>query len=173
MDDVMALPNVADCITKFVFSEPTTYEKAIRNTVINCGHIKPKHPFRSMTQDITEFEFFGCLENETGRGFGKIGDPLRPITKHDPQPTYAGYRRETRTSEFYIRQHQCCICSSCGEFQVVHHDSWVDRFLEFEKESMKTGCGWPGILRFKYSVASPNVWCSCKLDGNYGTTASF
>jgi len=172
MDDVLALSHVADCIMLFVFSEPTTYEKAIRNTVINCGYIKPIHPFRSVIRDIMEFDFFWCSENETGQGFGKIGDPRRRVTTHDPQPIYAGYRRETRTSKFYIRRFLCCICSSCGEFQVDHHNSWVNYFLELERKRIKNGCNRPWILQFKYSVASPNARCSCKLDGNYGTNLS-
>ena len=52
---VLALSHVVDCITMFVFSQPTTHEKAIRSIVINRGYIEPIHLFRSMIRNLMEF----------------------------------------------------------------------------------------------------------------------
>jgi len=149
----------------FGFVKPITYEKAIRTTLDNIlWSCMPGSPFHCVNWKIKNFKFTDCPENETGCGFGEIGDPRRLISRHNPPPKYAGYMRETRTIE-QVRKFLCCICSSCGEFQIAHHNSWVDTLysLSWSSEDEED---WD--VQFRYSCATWKTQCTCGLDGEYG-----
>ena len=186
MNDVLALPHVADYITKFVFSE-LTYEKAIRRAInkemeihSNLSYIgtvvyTPFYCFRNVLRYISNFSFSEKYFCKEGRGI--IGNHRRPITKHDPQPRYAGYRIEVRINS--QKKFRCCICSSCGEFQVKHYNSWA-----FFERTIIQDYRWFYIRNNNQnysqnnihnniqnnSKASSKVECLCGLDGEYGSS---
>ena len=167
INQVLALSYVTDYIMKFVFFNPITYEQAIRRAINkeidiynNFNYIGPAvytpfHYFYKVLCYISKFCFSEKYFYQEGRG--KIGNRRRPITKHDPQPKYASYKIEVHINS--QKKFRCCVCSSCGEFQIKHYNSWS----YFEITTTRN-------FLWNYSKASPKVICKCGLDGEYGSS---
>jgi len=141
----------------FGFVKPIRYEEAIRTTLDNMlGHSTPFSSFRCTMLKVEDFK------DGPGWSSGELGNSRRFTSRHNPEPLYAGYVREIKTpSEKNVRKFLCCMCSSCGEFQVVNHDSWVNRFLKIQATNIQ--------FRRIEKVISPKVICKCGLDGDYAS----
>ena len=154
--------DVVPMVMLFMFGivKPIKYEKAIRTTIDKTyEQLPPFSPFRYTMLKVEDFK------EGPGWNIGELGNSRRRTSKHKPEPRYAGYVREIFTpsekpsGKPSVRKFLCCMCSSCGEFQVMNHDSWVNFFMRKNDPRIQ-------FKRIEKTI-SQKAQCRCGLDAEY------